>query len=417
MSHAALPRDSPTRRRAAFPAAFAVAIVLVAANLRPAVASVGPVLASVRHGLHLSAVEASLLTSVPVICFGALAPVGPALSRAAGMRRAVGALVACILVGLAVRVGPDTATLFTGTVLAAGGIAAGNVLLPALIKHNFAGHTGRVMGLYTTALTGSAAVAAGVTVPVSDALGGGWRGGLGIWAALAALALLVWLPCMREKEAVVARSPGHLAVVLRDPVAWAVTVYMGLQSLGFYSILEWLPTLYRDHGYSPATAGALLSLSAIVQTPVALVVPSLATRVRDQGVLVAGSVALTAIGFAGLLAAPTTAAYLWVVVLGLGQGAAFPIALTLILVRTRTTGVTTQLSAMAQSVGYLIAAAGPLLVGLLRGTSGGWALPLAVLLALLAPQLFTGLAAGRPRYVAEPDHPAADHPSATATTR
>lgn len=377
----------------------AVAVVAVAANLRPAVASVGPVLPDIRADLGMSAAAAAVLTAAPVLCFGAVAGAGPWLARRVGMRRAVALLAAVILAGLLVRVAAGMVTLFAGTVLAAAAIAAANVLLPSLIKDDFGHRTGLMMGLYTTALTGSAAAAAGLTVPLGQVIGHGWRGALGVWAALAVLALALWLPRLHD-------APRHTRVrrpassrLRHSTVAWMVTAYFGLQSLSFYAVLSWLPTLYRDHGYSAAAAGGLLSLSALVQVPVALTLPSVATRMHHQGLLVAGSAALTAFGLLGILVEPTAAPVLWVVALGFGQGSAFPIALTLLVLRTRTSVTTTQLSAMAQSFGYLIAAGGPALIGALHAASGGWRVPFGVLVALLVPQTFVGLRAAAPGYV------------------
>jgi MFS transporter, CP family, cyanate transporter len=379
---------------------FAVAIVVVALNLRPAVASVGPVLDSLRHELGLSSTAASVLTAAPVFCFGALAALGPWLSRRVGLRRAVLLLVSAILVGLVVRIGPDTATLFAGTLIAASGIAAANVLLPVIIKRDFAERTGLMMGLYTTAVVGSAAAGAGLTVPLGDAIGHDWRGGLGIWAVAAAIGVALWAPHARDDRAAPRTEPTQAVARLRhDPLAWMVTVFFGLQSLSFYAVLSWLPSLYQDHGYSAAAAGGLLSLSALVQLPGALVLPALATRMRRQQSLVVGSVVLTAIGLAGILAAPTTVAPLWVVILGLGQGGAFTLAVTLLVLRTRTHGSTAQLSAMAQSIGYLIAGLGPLLVGALHAATNGWHVPLAFLLALLVPEALTGARAAAPGFI------------------
>lgn len=377
-----------------------VAVFLVAVNLRPAVASFGPLVTDVRDGLGLSDVSISVLTALPVVCFGALAPIGPWLTGRIGMARAVAVFCATIGVGLLVRIGPDAATMFTGTLVAAGAIAALNVILPALIKRDFPQHTGVMMGLYTLALTGSAALAAGLSVPLTHAIGHGWRGGLGIWAALAAVALLVWLPELRVAgaDAVRAVAPRGL---LRDRIAWMVTIYFGFQSLSFYAMLTWLPTLFQDHGLSESHAGALLSLSAAVQTPVALGLPAIAIRLRTQTPLLVGSVLLTAGGLLSLLLAPMAAPYLWVVILGVGQGASFPLGLTLMVLRTRTPEVTQQLSSMSQGFGYLIAAVGPLLTGLLHSLTGHWTVPLIVLIALLAPQAIAGFAVARPGFAGD----------------
>ncbi len=378
--------------------AAALAVIAVAANLRPAVASVGPVLSDIRANLGLSAAGAAVLTTVPVVCFGLVAGAGPWLARRVGMRRAIAVLAVAILGGLLLRVGPGITTLFAGTILAAAAIAAANVLLPSLIKADFGHRTGLLMGLYTTALTGSAAAAAGLTVPLGHLIGHGWRGSLGVWAVLAAVGLVLWLPRLRNAPHHTRLQRPAASGMRSSGIAWMVTGYFGLQSLSFYAVLSWLPTLYRDHGYSAAAAAGLLSLSALVQVPVALVLPSIATRMHHQGLLVAISAALTAAGLIGILVAPTAAPVGWVVALGLGQGAAFPIALTLLVLRTRTVAATTALSAMAQSFGYLIAAAGPALLGLLHAATGGWQVPVAVLAALLLPQTIAGLRAAAPGY-------------------
>lgn len=373
---------------------------LVAANLRPAVASIGPVLTDIRDSLQLSSFTLAILTALPVVCFGALAPLGPWLARRVGLARAIGYLVGAILLGLLIRIGPDAATLFAGTLVAAAGIAAANVLLPALIKQEYPHRTGLMMGVYTLALTGSAAAAAGLTVPLGHLLGGGWRYGLGIWAVLAGVALIMWAPQTRAggSTLVQALAPGAL---LRDRTAWLVTVYFGLQSLSFYAVLTWLPTLFQDHGYSAGHAGALMSLSAAVQTPVALTLPAIAVRMRNQAWLVVAAALLTALGLLGLLIAPIAAPYLWVIVLGLGQGASFPLGLTLIVVRTRTPEATQHLSAMTQGFGYLIAAIGPLVVGSLHALTGHWTIPLVVLIAVVVPQAIAGCAASRPGFAGD----------------
>jgi CP family cyanate transporter-like MFS transporter len=363
--------------------AYAIAVVLVSFNMRLAVASVGPSLTAIRHSLGLSSTGASVLTAAPVFCFGGLAMAGPWLGRRFGLRRAILVVLSAVLLGLLVRIGPDIATLFIGTLIIASGIAAANVLMPVLIKRDFPDATGLMMGVYTAAVVGSAAAGAGLTVPIGDAIGHGWRGGLGIWAVLAAIAIALWLPHVRGDRAAVAVDSLQVPAQLRrDPLAWMVTGFFGLQSLNFYAVLSWLPSLYQDHGYS-----------------VALVLPAVATRMRRQETLIIATVGLTAVGFVGILVAPTTLAVLWVVILGLGQGAAFAIGLTLLVLRTRTHDSTAQLSAMAQSFGYLIAGLGPLVVGALHSSSGGWHVPLVFLLILLIPEAVTGLRAAAPGFI------------------
>lgn len=373
---------------------------MVAFNLRPAVASVGPVLTDIRDDLHLSGIALSFLTSLPVVCFGLLAPLGPWLSRRIGLVRAIGCFIVVIAIGLVVRIGPDTATLFTGTFVIAAGIAAANVLIPALIKQEFPTRTGSMMGVFTLAVTGSAALAAGLTVPLQHAIGGGWRAGLGVWTILAVIAIVVLTPQLGVDPEAKA-EPFALRDLLRDRTAWMVTLYFGLQSLSFYAVLTWLPTLFEDHGLSDSHAGALLSLSTAVQTPAALLVPALALRMRTTTPLVIGSVALTGLGLLPLLTFPMAAPYVWVIILGVGQGAAFPVGLTLFVLRSRTPTVTQHLSAMAQGIGYLIAALGPFLIGIFHDLTGGWTVSFGILLVLLLPQAVFGVAASKPTFAGE----------------
>lgn len=378
-----------------------VALVAVAVNQRPAVGSIGPVLDEIRRTLPLSGTAASVLTAAPVVCFGLLAPLGSWLARRTGMHAAVALLSGLLAAGLILRLGPDAATLFAGTIVAAAGIAAMNVLLPALVRLEWPQRTGLMMGVYTLGLTGAAAVAAGLTVPLQHLAGGGWRSGLAPWAVLAGLGLVGWLPQLRRPHPVPgpdhAATDGEAVRLRRDRMAWLVTGYFATQSAGFYAVLTWLPTLFADHGVSTAHAGALLSLSTFVQAPVALVTPALAARARRQSGLVTASTVLVAAGFLLLLTAPVATSYVAVVLVGVGQGMSFPLSLTILVLRAPTPASVTRLSSMAQTVGYLLAAAGPLLVGLLRTIAGSWTAPMLFLLATLVPQLVCGVLSGRPR--------------------
>jgi MFS transporter, CP family, cyanate transporter len=395
-----------SRRRIQRPAGsvlLAVGMILLATNLRPAAAAVGPLISRIRADTGLSATGAGVLTTLPVLCFGALAPLAPALTRRVGERATAAVALAVLLLGLLVRLVPGLGFLFLGTALAGAAIAVGNVLLPVLVRGNFPERVGLLTGMYTTALVGFAALAAGVTVPVADAFGGGWRPGLAIWALPAALALLLWAPQLSRRRPSTPGSHGHVAgfrSLLRDPVAWAVTLFFALQSAGFYATLAWLPSVFHSHGQSSSAAGFLLSLSLLVGLIPALTVPSMASRARDQRPFMLVFAALVAAGWLGILLAPTAAPYLWVVLLGLGQNALFPLALILIVLRGGTVAATAGLSTLVQTVGYLLAAAGPLAIGAVHDISGSWTPAVIVLLAMLVPQLIVGLEAARNRTVA-----------------
>jgi CP family cyanate transporter-like MFS transporter len=385
---------------------LAAAMLLLATNLRPAAAAVGPLIHRIRHGTGLSSTGAGVLVTLPVLCFGALAPLGPVLARRLGARNTIFGALAVLLAGLLLRLVPGAGSLFIGTALAGAAIAVGNVLLPVLVRRDFAGRAGLMTGLYTTALIGFAALAAGVSVPLADALGGGWRGGLGIWAVPAGLALLAWTTQLRRREAESEPAGAQISgarPLLKDRLAWLLTLFFALQSASFYATLAWLPSIFQSHGASEAKAGLLLSLSMVVGLAAALTVPSIATRARDQRALVVVFTAFTALGWLGILIAPMSAPYLWAAVLGFGQNALFPLALTLIVLRGGTVRTTAGLSTLVQTVGYLIAAVAPLGIGAIHDLTGSWTPPLIVLLALLLPQGLAGLAAGRNRQVSPAD--------------
>jgi CP family cyanate transporter-like MFS transporter len=396
--------DVPSRAATAQSSALlAAAMVLLALNLRPAAASVGPLIHRIRADTGLSAIGAGFLGTLPVLCFGALAPLAPALARRLGAEAAIAGGLALLVAGLLVRLLPGIGFLFLGTALAAAAIAVGNVLLPVLVRRSFPTRTGLITGLYTTALIGFAALAAGVSVPVANALGGGWRPGLAIWAAPAAVAFLIWAPRLRHRHA----NSGHASTpvigaraLLRDRLAWALTLFFAIQSAAFYATLAWLPSIFQSHGASESKAGLLLGLSLIVGLFTSLTVPSIATRRPDQRKLVVAFTACIALGWVGILVAPMSAPYLWVVVLGFGQNACFPLALTLIVLRGGTVTSTAGLSTLVQMVGYLIAAVAPLGIGALHDLTGSWTPAIVLLLALVLPQMLAGVAAGKAGRVA-----------------
>jgi CP family cyanate transporter-like MFS transporter len=387
-------------------ALLAGGVILVSINLRPAAASVGPVLDRIQSDTGLSSGWAGALATLPVLCFGLLAPLAPPLARRLGLHTAIAVALVALVTGMLVRLVPGDVFLFAGTALAGAAIATANVLMPVIVRRDFPDRTGTAMALYTTSLIGFAALAAGVTVPVADAFGGGWRPGLGVWAIPAAVAALAWLPALVRRD-VDARGDARIGSggptvrpLLRRPLAWQVTLFFAVQSGGFYSTLAWLPDIYRSHGVSDSRAGFLLSLSIVVGLLTSTTLPGLATRLRDQRGLVVACTTVWAVGLIGILVAPMSAPYLWVVLLGLGQNSTFPLALMLIVLRGGSVALTEGLSTLSQSVGYGLAAVFPLAVGALHGATGSWTPSLILLLALLVPQFVFGLAAGRNRQLA-----------------
>jgi MFS transporter, CP family, cyanate transporter len=377
-----------------------VGVVLLAVNLRPAATSLGPLLEQVQRDLSVSASLAGLLTTLPVLCFAVFGPVATGLGRHWGLHRTTLLTLALAVTGLTLRAVTGSALVFIlASALALAGLASGNVLLPPLVKRHFPDRVGLLTGVYSTALMTGAAVAAWAAVPVGE-LTGSWRYGLGVWAALAVLALVPWVGLLRHDVREEERPDARYAMrdVVRSRLAWQMALFFGIQSSFAYSQFGWLPKIYADAGLDPSTAGMMLGVLTGVGIPLAVLLPAYAARQADQRLLVVllGGCALT--GWAGLLLAPTAAPWLWAVVLGVG-GAAFPWCLTMIGLRARSQDGTAVLSGFVQSVGYVIAAIGPLGTGLLFDVSGGWTMPLSVLTGLTVPMVLFGLTFARPRYI------------------
>jgi CP family cyanate transporter-like MFS transporter len=384
-----------------------IGIVLSALNLRPAITSLGALLEEVRAGLGMSGSVAGLLTSVPPLCFAVFGVMAPRLARRFGPGAVVCAGMVAITAGLLVRpYAGGTAGFVAGSALALMGIAVSNVLMPVIVKRWFPDRVGPMTGLYSMALALGTSIAAAVTVPMTDALGGGWRTGLVVWSGLAAAAVLPWLPFVRDRGTTPARSvrQGHARVdapalrITRSRTAWALAVFFGLQATAAYVTMGWMAQIFRDAGVPAGRAGLLLAVTMVMGVPLAFVIPRVATRLPHQGPIVLALGACGLAGYAGLYLAPAGGAWAWAVLLGVSN-CAFPLALTMVGMRARTGAGVAQLSAFAQSTGYLISIPGPLLVGVLYQHSGGWGLPIALMAALMVPQMVVGVLAGRDRTV------------------
>lgn len=389
--------------------AAAVALLAVAANLRVALTSVSPLLGAISHDLKLSGTLASVLESLPVLCFGFAAPAALPLARRVSVGRALLVSMVILCLGLSLRVVGGTILLFAGTLIACSGIALANILGPAYVKQVAKHHPGVLMGAYSAMMT-MAAAAAAVGAPLVARSLGGWRAGIGIWSipaflAVAALAASIpWkdarLPTNRLAADGVfllrncrAAIGTHVRKVRWDKGWTAVVIFTACQSLIYYTMLAWQPSIFEDHGLSPSASGTLLSVFAIVGMPVGFAVPPLFTRTGRRGLYVVGVGALTITGLLGLASAPLAAPLLWVSLIGLGQAGAFGIVLSLFLLRSQTPEETVKLSLVAQMVGYLVASLGPLFFGEAHAAVGGWRFPTYVLAFMLVPQIWAGMKA------------------------
>lgn len=386
-------------------------IVIVALNLRPAIVAVGPLLTEIQRDMGLSGTAAGALTTLPLLFFGSFGLVLPLLRRAPRGEVLLVASMGLLVAGLLIRVLPSAPALFGGALLAGIAISIGNIAVPSIIKRDHPRHVTTVTAVYTVAVTMGAAISSSVAVPIEHAAGSGWRFPLGVLAVPAAVAGACWLP--RARAAAVTVPPaGGGPRLWRSALAWQVTVYMGMQSMLAYVISGWLPTICQDRGLGEAAAGYALGVTSLVQALGALSVPVIERRLRDQRPMVVLIGVLCVIGFAGTVWAPIGSVWLWITVLGFGQGIAFATALSFIGLRARDAHVAARLSGMSQGIGYVIAALGPLAVGAVHDATGGWSMPALVMLAVVVGMTFPGLGAGRARLIgAEPE------PAALATRR
>ncbi|MFJ8080269.1 CynX/NimT family MFS transporter [Streptomyces sp. NPDC096205] len=394
-----------------------VGIVLSAVNLRPAITSLGALLEEVRDGLGMSGSVAGLLTSVPPLCFAVFGVTAPRLARRFGPAAVVCVGMAAIAAGLLVRpFAGSTPAFLAASALALMGIAVSNVLMPVIVKRWFPDRVGSMTGLYSMALALGTSTAAAATVPLTDALGGSWQTGLAVWSALAVAAVLPWIPFVRGGGAAsVEEAPARDAAsgkaahargeagparlrITRSRTAWALAVFFGLQATAAYITMGWMAQVFRDAGVAASTAGVLLAVTMVMGVPLAFVIPRLATRLPQQGPIVLALGVCGLAGYAGLYFAPAGGAWAWAVLLGISN-CSFPLALTMVGMRARSGPGVAQLSAFAQSTGYLISIPGPLLVGILYQHTGGWGVPIALMAALMLPQMAVGYLAGRDRTV------------------
>lgn len=389
-----------------------IAIVLTGLNLRTAVTSVGPVLQEISEGLSLGSGAAGVITALPVVCFAVVGFAGPPLAARYRDGHVLAGAMLLVATGLVLRALAGSFALFVaGTAVAMAGGALGNVLLPGLVKRWFPARTGLLVGAYTTAMAVGAAAAAASTAPIAAAGGAqGWRWAVGVWAVLALVAAVPWLAAPRLPGS---SRASHTAVrvgeLRRSRLAWAMAVFFGAQSLQAYVVLGWTAQYLRDQGMSAASAGLLLGLNGLVVIPLSVVVPPLAVRQHLQRPLLAFFVASLLVGWTGLLLAPLTASWVWVVLLALGNGS-FSMVLTMLGLRARTPEATAALSTTTQGFGYALAGAGPLLVGVTLQATGGYAGMFVLVYTGLAVMAVTGWSVCRERYV-EDELAAAGPPS------
>lgn len=376
-----------------------IGILLIGANLRVPLTSVGALIPFIREDLAISNTLAGAITTLPLLAFAFLSPFAPRLARRFGIERTLGIALGLLLLGIVLRSAAGTSLLFIGTLCIGLAIAVGNVLIPAVVKLRFPLQVGLVTGFYAVAMNVFGALGSGMSVPIANA-GFGWKGALAVWGLLTVLALLLWLPQLTAKATSNTTNTSHQSNSLwRSPLAWQVTIFMGCQSLIYYTLITWLPDIFGAKGYAKSTAGWLVFLMQLALIPVTFIVPLMAEKFRHQ----AGMAALVAgafiVGLTGLLLPASVFDFVWVVLLGAAGGGAFGLSMMFFTLRTQSPRQAAELSGMAQSAGYLFAATGPILVGALQDVSGNWLTPILLLLGIALLVLLNGIAAGRERWV------------------
>ncbi|TCP30828.1 CP family cyanate transporter-like MFS transporter [Scopulibacillus darangshiensis] len=379
-----------------------IGIIFIGANLRAPITSVGPLIASIRDSLGISNATAGTLTTVPLIAFALLSPFASTFARRFGMEMVLLLSLILLTIGIVLRPLAGVGTLFTGTILVGLAIAVCNVLLPSVIKQSFPQNLGIMTGVYSVSMNLCGAIASGLSVPVASLSKFGWHGSLGYWSIFAMIAVLFWIPQIRfrHKPTVSQTSAAQKSVSMwRSRLAWQVTFFMGLQSLIFYTVVAWLPEILQQQGVSSNVAGWMLSLIQFAVLPFTFIVPILAGRMRDQRLLVVITAILLVVGTTGIIYGGTVLMPLWVIMIGIGAGSAFSVAMMFFNLRTQTTHEAAELSGMAQSFGYLLAAIGPILFGALHDLTHNWTLPLWMLIIASILILVFGYGAGKKKYV------------------
>jgi CP family cyanate transporter-like MFS transporter len=374
-----------------------IGIILVAANLRASLTGLGPLVGAIRSQTNLSNSITGMLTALPLLAFAILSPLAPRIARRIGMESALMVSLVLLTVGIIVRSLPSVTTLFVGTFVIGLAIAVGNVLLPSLVKRDFPNQVGAMTGAYSVGMNVFGALASGISVPLSIGAGLGWRGSLACWALLAAIAVICWLPQLRNHH--IPETPRKGGHIWGSVLAWQVTLFMGLQSFLFYINATWLPVLLHERGMSVIASGWMLSAMQFVSLPISFLVPILASRRSNQRGIVIVTVLFHLIGYIGLLSGIVALTWVCIICIGIAVGSSISLALAFFGLRTQDAGQAAELSGMAQSIGYLLAAFGPILFGYLHDLTHTWSIPLMIMVITSILLLSVGLGAGRNAYL------------------
>lgn len=375
-------------------------IIMIATNLRAPITSVGPLVGTITNSLNLTGAQAGLITTLPLIAFAIISPIAPKLARKFGTETTILGALILIILGLSIRYLPSISTLFLGTAILGCGIAIGNVLIPSIVKQEFQNQSGLVTGIYSVSMNLTGAIASGVSMPLIEKLGWTWNQAFSLWIILAALALLAWLPQLKNKKA----TPEVNVVdtnnsIWHSSLAWSVSLFMGIQSFIFYVLVAWLPEMLISQGIPSSKSGGMLSLLQLTLLPTTFIIPIIAEKRPNQKSLVVISFTLFTLGISGLMFSSLAVISLSIIAIGIAGGIAFSLSMMFFNLRTSTPKEAADLSGMAQSIGYILAAVGPFLFGLLHDLTNNWQSSLFLLIGMTIILLFVGLNAGSSKKV------------------
>ncbi len=379
---------------------MALGIIFIATNLRAPITSVGPVINEITDYFNLSNIQAGLITTIPLMSFALLSGFAPGISSKIGMEKLLLFSLILLASGLVIRITGEVYFLFIGAAMVGAAITVGNVIMPAVIKKEFPNHTGLMTGIYAVSMNLTSAMAAGFSIAIGTTTGWGWKGSIGVWAIVAIVSIVVWIPqVLKRKQQVTAPIKSSFKSIFKSRLAWNVTIFMGLQSLLFYCIAAWLPAVLQDWGMSKVDAGWVLSYVQLAQLPITFVGPIIVNRMKNQGILVWITGLLMLAGIVLIIAFKSQFIILATILIGIAGGLAFSLAMMFFVLRTKNPAMAASLSGMAQAFGYLIAAAGPPLFGLIYDFTGNWSYSFYLLILGVAVLIYSGVNASKNKFV------------------
>ncbi|GAA0430371.1 MAG: CynX/NimT family MFS transporter [Bacillota bacterium] len=383
---------------------FLIGIILIGSNLRAPLTSVGSLISYIRDDLGISNALAGTITTLPLLAFALVSPFAPKIANRIGIEWTIFISITLLTIGIIIRSLFGSIFLFSGTILIGLAIAIGNVLLPGLIKMNFPLKIGLMTGIYAVFMNVFGALGSGLGVPISSIGDIGWQGSLAVWGILSFIALLFWIPQLQKQnksDPTTSATPQAEGSIWKSTLAWCITLFMGLQSLIFYTLITWLPEILQSHGFSSDSAGWMLFLMQFAIIPVTFIIPVIAEQMNDQKLLASITAILFMIGIGGLFSGIIPVLVISVIFIGIAGGSAFSLSMMFFSLRTSNGQQAAEMSGMAQSFGYLLAALGPVLIGALHDLTNGWQVPLIMLFIISTIILIVGLESGKQRIVTD----------------